>query len=64
MRESELWHRLNEHFGALYARSWADQVVLAELDGRTVAQALADGVVCKKIWLAVWRHEELPDSLR
>ena len=47
-----------------YSRVWADQVVLAELEGRTVSEALADGVPCKRIWRAVWGQLELPVQLR
>ncbi len=64
MRESELWRRLEAHFGHVYAHSWAGQVVLAELGGRTVDEAIDSGITFKEIWLAVWRHEELPESER
>ena len=32
--------------------------------GRTVREALAAAVPCKRIWRAVWRQLELPDRLR
>lgn len=64
MRETELWRRLNRHFGNNYARHWADTVVLSDLGSRTVADALADGVACKDIWRAVWAFEGLPESER
>lgn len=60
MRETELWQRLNTHLGAGYAQVWAQQTVLAALDGRTVADALRDGVPCKRIWRAAWEALELP----
>lgn len=60
MREAELWIRLRRHLGPVYAGVWAETVVLAELAGRTVAEALQDGVDCKRIWLAAWRSLELP----
>ena len=47
-----------------YSRVWADQVVLAELSGRTVSEALAAGMPCKTIWRAVWAHMELPGDMR
>lgn len=47
-----------------YSRVWADQVVLADLAGRTVTEALSDGVPCKTIWRAAWRQLELPDLLQ
>lgn len=64
MRETELWRRLEQHLGAGYARSWAAQVVLAPLGGRTVAEAIAAGVDCKSIWEAAWALLELPASAR
>jgi hypothetical protein len=43
-----------------YARHWAAQTVLRELDGRTAAEALASGATPKEVWAAVWRALELP----
>ncbi|PIE21659.1 MAG: hypothetical protein CSA64_00820 [Arachnia propionica] len=64
MREAELWNRLNQVLGDDYAPSWASHVVLTELSGMTVQQALVAGRDCKLIWRAVWRQLELPESLR
>ncbi|WP_203566629.1 DUF3046 domain-containing protein [Aestuariimicrobium ganziense] len=64
MRETELWARLKQHLGSGYAGVWAEQVGLAGLQGRTVVEALADGVDCKTIWRAVWVSLELPDRER
>ncbi len=50
--------------GPAYARAWAEQYVLAELDGRTVAEALTAGEPPKAVWAAVWRVLQLPDSER
>lgn len=61
MRETELWRRLYKNLGESYAKTWCDQVYLAELDG-TVSEALMAGKSCKIIWRAVWRYLELPDS--
>lgn len=47
-----------------YSRVWADQVVLADLDGLTVSEALAAGVPCKTIWRAAWKQLELPQTQR
>lgn len=47
-----------------YARSWADDQVLRELDGRTPSQALSDGDPPKAVWRAVWSALELPASER
>ena len=64
MRETELWHRLEEHLGASYARSWAEHVVLAPLGGRTVREAISAGIPFKAIWEAAWDVLELPASAR
>jgi hypothetical protein len=60
VKETELWSRMQQHLGAVYARVWATEFNLAELQGRTVVEALADGVPCKTIWRAVWGALELP----
>jgi hypothetical protein len=50
-----------EHaLGPAYARSWAGQHVIAELDGRTVEEALAAGEDPKVVWRAVWVALGLP----
>ncbi|WP_199711278.1 DUF3046 domain-containing protein [Tessaracoccus antarcticus] len=64
MREAELWSRLGQVLPEGYSRVWADQVVLAELAGRTVSEALSAGLPCKRIWRAVWSQLELPGELR
>jgi len=64
MREAELWTRMEEVLGENYARAWGDLVVMADLGGRCVSEAIAAGVDFKKIWRAVWAQLELSDSLR
>ncbi len=64
MRRTEFWERMEAHFGPGYARSWAHDVRLAELGGRTVEEALAVGEDVVEVWRAVWRHERMPDVLR
>ncbi|MDO5286988.1 MAG: DUF3046 domain-containing protein [Actinomycetia bacterium] len=59
MREVELWRRLETALGQAYAHAWADQVVLSELGGRTVTEALRDGVEAKLVWRAAWAQLEL-----
>jgi hypothetical protein len=51
---------MEEALGVGYARSWAQLQVLAELNGRTVEEALAAGVQPKTVWRAVWAHLRLP----
>lgn len=60
MREADLRARLESHLGSGYSLMWSDTVVLGALDQRTVSQALAGGVPCKRIWLAAWEALELP----
>ncbi|MCG5211836.1 DUF3046 domain-containing protein [Streptosporangium sp. KLBMP 9127] len=64
MRLSEFWYRMNLHFGAGYAESWAHDYVLAELGGRTVTQALGDGVAAKTVWRAVCGATDVDSKLR
>jgi len=64
MREAELWARLNAALGDSYAPAWAEQVVLRDLGGRTVLEALAAGLPCKAIWRAAWQQLELDAKYR
>ncbi len=64
MRLTDFWRRMGLVFGEAYARSWAADVVVSELDGRTVDEALAAGVPAKDVWRAVCRTVEVPRSLR
>jgi len=63
MREADLRARLETHLGG-YSLMWSDTVVLGALEQRTVTQALAGGVPCKRIWLAAWEALELPPRER
>lgn len=60
MRHTEFWARMDSALGSAYARSWAEQQTLAELDGRTVVEALEAGENLKSVWRAVWARLELP----
>jgi hypothetical protein len=64
VRLSEFWLRMEHRLGAGYARSWAADHVLAELGGRTVLQALAQGVDAKTVWRAVAEETGAPPSER
>lgn len=55
---------MDRALGASYSRTWAETIVLSDLGGRTVAQALAAGDAPKQVWRAVWAMLELPDSER
>lgn len=55
---------MERHLGDVYARSWADDQVLRELEGRTPSEALRAGESPKSVWHAVWSALELPASER
>jgi hypothetical protein len=64
VRLTEFWRRMDEQFGATYARSVAKDYVLAGLGGRTIDQALAEGEDAKTVWRAVCDAFRVPDRLR
>lgn len=55
---------MDEKFGPLYARSFAADQVIAELDYRTVDAALAGGEDAKSVWRAVCDNTAAPASER
>lgn len=55
---------MNQQFGEHYAESVAKDYVMAELGGRTIEQALADGESAKKVWQAVVATFDVPATLR
>ena len=55
---------MRAQFGDSYADSVAKDFVLAGLGGRTVNQALADGVDAKTVWRAVCEVFDVPERLR
>ena len=64
MRLTDFWDRMNRQFGEAYATSYARDVVLRELGGRTIEKALADGEDAKYVWRAVCQSVEVPPSER
>jgi hypothetical protein len=64
VRLTEFWERMRAQFGDSYADSVAKDFVLAGLGGRTVDQALADGVDAKTVWRAVCEAFDVPERLR
>ena len=60
MRHTEFWARMEAALGPAYARSWANNYVIAELRGSTVVEALDAGESPKEVWRAVWAVLELP----
>jgi hypothetical protein len=55
---------MNQQFGEAYAQSVAKDYVMAELNGRTIEQALADGEPAKRVWQAVVATFDVPAKLR
>ena len=51
---------MEEALGPAYARSWGHDHVLAALGGRTVDQAISDGIETVTIWRAVHAELALP----
>jgi len=62
MRLTDFWNRMDERFGAAYARSLAADYRLPLL-GRTIDEAIASGVETKDIWRAVCQEFEMPAHL-
>jgi len=61
VRLTVFWKRMTEQFGPAYADSFARDHVMSELGGRTVNQALEQGVSAKEVWAAVRRSLDLAD---
>jgi len=64
VRLTVFWDRMRAQFGERYAASVAKDYVLAGVGGRTVDQALADGVDPKIVWRAVCEAFDVPEKLR
>ncbi|MGH8862200.1 MAG: DUF3046 domain-containing protein [Jatrophihabitantaceae bacterium] len=62
MRLTEFWRRMDERFGAAYARSLATDYRLPAL-GSTVEEALRTGVEAKDVWRAVCAEFAMPAHL-
>jgi hypothetical protein len=58
VRLTVFWERMTERLGATYVDSFARDHVMSELGGRTVYQALEQGVSAKEVWSAVCRSLE------
>jgi hypothetical protein len=64
VRLTVFWEKMQAQFGDVYAASVAKDHVLAGLGGRTVDQALAEGVDPKVVWRAVCEAFEVPERSR
>ncbi|WP_132993574.1 DUF3046 domain-containing protein [Gordonia zhaorongruii] len=64
MRLTEFHELIELEFGRLRAEAMLVDHVLIELDGRTGAQAVADGVDPKFVWRALCREFDVPHERR
>jgi len=64
VRLTAFWERMNAQFGAGYAESLAKDYVFANLRGRTITEALAEGEDAKTVWRAVCETFQVPERLR
>jgi Protein of unknown function (DUF3046) len=64
MFTTDFWERMNAQFGSGYADSVARDYVFANLGGRTIERALADGEDTKTVWRAVCETFDVPERLR
>ncbi len=64
VRLTAFWERMNAQFGAGYAESLAKDYVFANLGGRTITQALAEGEDATTVWRAVCETFQVPERLR
>jgi len=60
VRLTVFWELMTEQFGPTYVDSFASDHVMSELGGRTVNQALAQGISAREVWAAVCRSLDLP----
>jgi len=63
MRLTDFWSRMEQRFGATYARSVAADYRLPAL-GATIDEAIASGVETRDIWRAVCEEFDVPRQLR
>jgi hypothetical protein len=55
---------MERRFGSAYAESYARDMVLSQLGGRTVREALDDGDEVQQVWRAVCAATEVEPSDR
>jgi hypothetical protein len=53
VRLTDFWARLEQAFGPAYAHSFAADHAFAELGGRTIDEAIAQGEETVTVWRAV-----------
>jgi hypothetical protein len=50
---TDFWQRLEQAFGGAYARSFAADHAFSDLGGRTIDEAIAQGIDAATVWRAV-----------
>lgn len=60
MRLTEFTELITEQFGTVSADSILTDHVLTELNGRTGAQAIDEGVDPREVWVAICRDFDVP----
>lgn len=64
MKRSEFNLAIEQEFGPGYGSVVVNDLVLPGLGGRTGAEALADGVPPRDVWLAICHETDVPESRR
>lgn len=64
MRVSELRRLMDDEFGSSYASSVAADHRMAAIGGRTVDEAVADGLEPRSVWLALCDSYDIPQARR
>lgn len=64
MRLSHFRELMEGEFGRVRAASLSRDHVFAQLDGRTVEQAIESGVELRRVWRAVCEAYDVPPSRR
>lgn len=64
MRISHFWTLMNDEFGESYAPTLARDHVLGVLGGRSVSQALEEGLHPRLVWLALCDDMDVPPERR
>ncbi len=64
MRLREFWALMDAVFGEEYARTLAREMVVTDLDSRTVEQALHAGLAPRDVWHALCDTMDIPADRR
>ncbi len=62
MRMTEFEVALHREFGEMVGDTLLNDTVLSELDGKTPQEALDSGYEIRDVWLALCRHQQVPEE--